>query len=63
MTAPITLQLDAASAAALFAVVEARLHGMSSEIRRTDTPRVRQELRDERELLRALLEQLQPVAA
>ena len=58
-----TLELNAAQAAVVRSVLEQRLGNLSSEIRHTDTPRVRQELRDEREELRAVLLQLQELAA
>jgi len=58
-----TLQLDATQAAVLRSVLEVRLGGLSAEIRHTDSPRVRQELREEREVLRGLLAQLQSDAA
>ena len=58
-----TIQLDAAQRAAVTAVLRQRLGNLSSEIRHTDSPRVRQELRDERELLRGVLEQLEALAA
>lgn len=58
-----TIELDAAQRAAVTAVLRQRLGNLSSEIRHTDSPRVRQELRDERELLRGVLEQLEALAA
>lgn len=58
-----TIELSAAQAAAVQSVLEQRLGNLSSEIRHTDTPRVREELREERELLRAVLLQLQEIAA
>jgi hypothetical protein len=42
-------------------LVQNRVTNLSSEIRHTDSPRVRQELRDEREALRRVLDKLQPV--
>lgn len=57
------IELDARQSAALKDLLETRLSNLSSEIRHTDSPRVRQELRDEREILRDLLAQLQPAAA
>ena len=53
------IELNAAQAAVVQTVLEQRLGNLSSEIRHTDTPRVREELRDEREQLRAVLLQLQ----
>lgn len=57
------IELTASQAAVVRSVLEQRLGNLSSEIRHTDTPRVRQELRDEREELRAVLLQLQELAA
>jgi hypothetical protein len=58
-----TIQIDAAQRAALAQLLESRVGNVSSEIRHTDSPRVRQELRAERELLRSVLSQLEAVAA
>ena len=58
-----TIELSAAQAAAVQVVLEQRLGNLSSEIRHTDTPSYRQDLRDEREALRAVLLQLQGIAA
>ena len=58
-----TLDLTAAQAAVVRTVLEQRLGNLSSEIRHTDTPRFRQELRDEREELRSVVSQLQALAA
>lgn len=44
-------------------VLENRLGNLSSEIRHTDSPRVRQELRDERDVLRSVLSMLHERAA
>jgi hypothetical protein len=57
------VELTAAQVAVLRELLETRLGNLSSEIRHTDSPRVRQELRDERELLRELLADLQTAAA
>ena len=61
--ATMTIVLDSAQAAVVREVLETRLGNLSSEIRHTDNPRVRQELRDERTVLRSVLEQLQVDAA
>ena len=58
-----TIELTASQASALREVLDTRLGNLSSEIRHTDSPRVRQELRDEREALREVAQQLQEVAA
>jgi hypothetical protein len=50
------IELDSVQCVTLREVLETRLGNLSSEIRHTDSPRVRQELRDEREVLRSLLE-------
>ncbi|MFP5218714.1 MAG: hypothetical protein ACLGIG_03110 [Actinomycetes bacterium] len=57
------LELDTTQCAAMRELLETRLGNLSSEIRHTDTPRVRQELRDERDVLRGLLAALRPAAA
>lgn len=57
------LDVNAHEAAALRELIEARLTNLSSEIRHTDSPRVRQELRDLRETLRGLRSRLESVAA
>lgn len=57
------IELSAAQVAVVQTVLEQRLGNLSSEIRHTDSPRVRQELREEREELRAVLLQLHQVAA
>ena len=57
------VDIDEAQRAVLLDLLERRLSDMSSEIRHTDSPRVRQALRDEREVLRSLLVALEPVAA
>ncbi len=57
------IELDEAQAEVLREVLEARLGNLASEIRHTDTPRVRQELREERETIRTLLLAIQPAAA
>lgn len=44
-------------------LLQSRVTNLSSEIRHTDSPRVRQELREERDALRALLETMQPAVA
>lgn len=61
--ATMNIELSAAQAAVVRNVLEQRLGNLSSEIRHTDTPRVREELRDEREQLRAVLLQLSELAA
>lgn len=57
------VELDADELAAVRHLVEARLVNLSAEIRHTDSPRVRQELRDLREMLRGVRSRLEPVAA
>ena len=44
-------------------LVRSRLRNLSSEIRHTDSPPVRQSLRDEREVLRDLVAVLEPEVA
>ncbi|HWH28534.1 MAG TPA: hypothetical protein VNU26_06150 [Mycobacteriales bacterium] len=57
------LELDTTQCTALRGLLETRLGNLSSEIRHTDSPRVRQQLRDERDVLRGVLAALTPVAA
>ena len=54
------VELDAHDVAVVRDLIEARLGNLSSEIRHTDSPRVRQELRDLRETLRRLRDRLEP---
>jgi hypothetical protein len=58
-----TITLDAVQREALADLLQTRLGNLSSEIRHTDTPRVRQALRDEREALTSLLASVQRAAA
>jgi hypothetical protein len=58
-----TIELSPEQAALLHALVENRLSSLSSEIRHTDSPHFREELRGERQLLRQLLDLLAPRAA
>lgn len=58
-----TVELDAIEVAVVRDLITARLGNLSSEIRHTDSPRVRQELRDLRETLRGLRDRLEPAAA
>lgn len=58
-----TLDVNADELAALRELIEARLSNLSAEIRHTDSPRVRQELRDLREVLRGLRSRMESVAA
>ena len=58
-----TITFDEAQCAALRELLEARLGNLSSEIRHTDSPRVRQDLREERETIRSLLLSLEAAAA
>jgi hypothetical protein len=58
-----SIEITAPQAAALREVLENRIGNLASEIRHTDSPRVRQELREERDLLRAVVEQLLAPAA
>jgi len=55
------VELDEAQARAVRSVLEVRLGNLSSEIRHTDSPRVREELRQERETVRELLGKLDDV--
>lgn len=57
------IELSAAQGAAVRRVLEQRLSNLSSEIRHTDTPRIREELRQEREDLREVVLKLHEVAA
>jgi hypothetical protein len=57
------IELDPQQCEALADLVERRLASMSTEIRHTDSARLRQDLRDEREVLRGLRTLLSPVAA
>ena len=57
------LELDTTQCAALCELLETRLGNLSSEIRHTDSPRVREDLRREREVLRGRLVSLTPAAA
>ncbi|TAL14955.1 MAG: hypothetical protein EPN99_13820 [Frankiales bacterium] len=57
------IELSPAQAAVVRRVLEQRLSNLSSEIRHTDTPRIREELRDEREALREVVLKLHGVAA
>lgn len=61
--ATMNIELSAAQVEAVRTVLEQRLGNLSSEIRHTDSPRVRQELRDEREELRAVVLQMHERAA
>jgi hypothetical protein len=56
------VDLDTAHVAVLRELLETRLGNLSSEIRHTDSPRVRVELREEREALRSLLDALREKA-
>ena len=58
-----TVELEANDVTVVRDLIEARLVNLSSEIRHTDSPRVRQELRDLRETLRGLRDRLEPAAA
>lgn len=58
-----TLDVSTQEAAALRDLVEARLFNLTTEIRHTDSPRLRQELRDLREVLRTLRPRLESTAA
>lgn len=57
------IEINAAQCEVLRRLVEQRLTNLGSEVRHTDTPSVRQELREEREVLRNVLPMLEPVAA
>jgi hypothetical protein len=54
------IELDEEQRAVLGELVRSRLSNLSSEIRHTDSPPVRQGLRDEREVLRDLVVLLAP---
>lgn len=56
------IEIDEAQTEVLREVLEARLGNLASEIRHTDSPRVRQELRAERETIRSLLLSIRLVA-
>ncbi len=58
-----TIEFDTTESAAVCDVLQVRLGNLSSEIRHTDSPRLRKELRAEREVLRGVLAKLQPLAA
>lgn len=53
--------LDEVQVVTLQELLEVRLGNLSSEIRHTDSPSVRQELREEREVLRAVRDKLRGV--
>ena len=55
--------LDQVQVVTLQELLEVRLGNLSSEIRHTDSPSVRQELREEREVLRAVRDKLRGVPA
>ena len=57
------IEIDEEQRELLRDLVGTRLRNLSSEIRHTDRPPVRQSLRDERELLRELSRVLEPAAA
>lgn len=57
------IEIDEEQRYVLHALVSSRLRNLSSEIRHTDSPPVRQSLRDEREVLRELVEGLKPEVA
>ncbi|MCW2601393.1 MAG: hypothetical protein JWM02_3222 [Frankiales bacterium] len=57
------IEIDRQQGEALVDLVERRLGNISTEIRHTDSARLRQDLRNERELLRGLRTVLTPVAA
>lgn len=57
------IEIDEEQRYVLHALVSSRLRNLSSEIRHTDSPPVRQSLRDEREVLRELAEGLKPEVA
>lgn len=57
------IELDEQQRRILLDLVDTRLSHLSSEIRHTDSPSVRQGLRDDREVLRKLSEQLAAVQA
>ena len=61
--ATMNIELSAAQAVVVRRVLEQRLSNLSSEIRHTDSPRIREELRDEREELRSVVLKLHDVAA
>ena len=58
-----TIELTTPQASALRELLGTRLGNRSTEIRHTDSPRVRQELRDVREALREIAHLLEAVPA
>ena len=58
-----TIELTEAQAELVESILSNRLGNLSSEIRHTDSPQFRQELREERELLREVLGKLHVMAA
>lgn len=52
------IEIDEQQRSVLADLVDVRLSNLSSEVRHTDNPHVRQSLRDEREALRGLAAQL-----
>lgn len=61
--ADMMIELDTVQRDLVTAMLSNRLANLSSEIRHTDTPRFRQELREEREVLRSILVKLEELAA
>jgi len=59
----VVIDIDESGRVELYELVDARLKNLSSEIRHTDSPALRRDLRNERELLRTLIVQLAPPAA
>lgn len=57
------IDLDVEECRVLRDLVDVRLGSLSSEIRHTDSPSVRQGLRDEREVLRGLVARLAELEA
>ena len=57
------IEIDEEQRNLLQVLVASRLRNLSSEIRHTDSPPVRQSLRDEREVLRDLAVVLEPEVA
>ena len=56
------IDIDESGRVELYDLVDSRLKNLSSEIRHTDSPALRRDLRNERETLRELMVQLAPRA-
>jgi hypothetical protein len=58
----VVIDIDESGRVELYELVDARLRNLSTEIRHTDSPSLRRDLRNERETLRSLVAQLAPRA-